>query len=548
MSDISSIKIGDTIYSIKDNIARNNIGTEFPIIYGTQTATTGAWTGVAPFDSLVDGQKILYFLPFAGSGDATLNLTLPDGSTTGAKNVYYTSTTRMTTHYSSGYFIPLTYHVNLTWGTSTTKYTGWWAFSDRTSDVAHIIQVGNLKLKAGTNGIFGTTLVMRTGDGLYESIVTSKTTATTKTKNPSGFYLDEIFFYKNSGSTITSGNTTEASALYKQGHNMDFRYSSNCGSTLVAYKPIYLVGTITNGLFYLDDVWWTQTLPTIQDGKVYIYIGEAYSTTQFCLSTNHHIFHFINGNIEPYVNLNNTLANFINRDRGKLRSDNTVHNQNEVLWGTDFDDLINTGLYVIRGNSSFPTTNAPPEFNNADNVCYVLVMKYNTDYIKQIALSVRDSNNIYVRTRTNSGWKPWSSLITTTGTNNETGTFTLIASESSGSTKYHTIEHIEGHYQLINAHFVYITAKFKITTTENNDTCRLVLNGLPFARNATISKSAPINIRPDKENTGAVYAVDACIANDNCVYIYSRKNDGKTQLYTNAATNDIFYISGTYAI
>ena len=67
MSDISSIKIGDTIYSIKDNIARNNIGTEFPIIYGTQTAATGAWTGVAPFDSLVDGQKILYFLPFAGS-------------------------------------------------------------------------------------------------------------------------------------------------------------------------------------------------------------------------------------------------------------------------------------------------------------------------------------------------------------------------------------------------------------------------------------------------------------------------------------------------
>lgn len=548
MSDISSIKIGDTIYSIKDNIARNNIGTEFPIIYGTQTDTTGAWTGVAPFDSLVDGQKILYFLPFAGSGDATLNLTLPDGSTTGAKNVYYTSTTRMTTHYGSGNFIPLTYHVNLQWGTSTTKYTGWWAFSDRTVDTANTIQVGNLKLTAGANGIFGGTLVMRTGDGLYESIVTSKSTAATKTKNPSGFYLDEIFFYNTDGSNITSGNTTGTYALYKQGHSMDFRYSSNCGSTLVAYKPIYLVGTITNGLFYLDDVWWTQTLPTIQDKKVYIYIGEAYSTTSYCLSNNHHIFHFINGNIEPYVNLNNTLANFINRDWGKLRSDNTVHNQTEVLWGTDFNDLIDTGLYAIRGNSSFPTTNAPPEFNNADNVCYVLVMKYNTTFFKQIALSVRESNNIYVRTHNNSGWNPWSSLITTTGTNNETGTFTLIASVSSGSTKYHTIEHIAGYYQLINEHFVYITAKFKITTTENNNTCILKLNGLPFARNATISKNTPINIRPDKGNTGAVYALDASIADGNCVYIYSRKNDGKTQLYTNAATNDIFYISGTYAI
>lgn len=548
MSDISSIKIGDTIYSIKDNIARNTIGTEFPIIYGTQTDTTGAWTGFAPFDSLVDGQKILYFLPFAGSGNATLNLTLPDGSTTGDTNVYYASTTRMSTHYGAGNFIPLTYHVNLQWGTSTTKYTGWWAFSDRTIDTANNIEVGNLKLKAGTNGIFGGTLIMRTGDGLYESIVTSKSTATTKTKNPSGFYLDEIFYYSSSGSAITSGNTTGTYVLYSQGHSMDFRYSSNCGSTLVAYKPIYLVGTITNGLFYLDDVWWTQTLPTKQDGKVYIYLGEACSTVNYCLSTNHHIFHFINGNIEPYVNLNNTLANFINRDCGKLRSDNTVHNQKEVLWGTDFDDLIDTGLYVIRGNSSFPTTNAPPGFDNTNNLCYVLVMKYSTNSIKQIVLSVRESNNIYVRTHTNSGWNPWSSLITTTGTNNETGTFTLIAPESSDSTKYHTIEHIEGYYQLINAHFVYITAKFKITTTENNDTCRLKLNGLPFARNTTISRNTTINIRPDKENTGAVYAVDACIADSNCVYIYSRKNDGKTQLYTNAATNDIFYISGTYAI
>lgn len=547
MSDISSIKIGDTIYSIKDNIARNNIGTEFPIIYGTQTATTGAWTGVAPFDSLVDGQKILYFLPFAGSGNATLDLTLPDGSTTGAKNVYYASATRMTTHYGAGNFIPLTYHVNFQWGTSTTKYTGWWAFSDRTTDIANNVQVSSLRLKAGANGIFGSTLVMRTGDGLYESIVTSRTTATTKTKNPSGFYLDEIFSYGGSD-TITSGNTTNTGYLYRQVNNTDFRYNSNCGSTLVANKPIYLVGRITNGLFYLSDVWWTQTLPTTQDGRVYIYIGEACGTVNYCLSNNHHIFHFINGSIEPYVNLNNTLANFINRDRGKLRSDNTVHNQNEVLWGTDFDDLIDSGLYVIRGSSSFPTTNAPPEFDNADNVCYVLVMKYTSSFIKQIALSVLESNNIYVRTYNNNGWKPWSSLITTTGTNNETGTFTLIASESSGSTKYHTIEHIEGYYQLINEHFVYITAKFKITTTENNDTCRLKLSGLPFARNATISKNTPINIRPDRENTGAVYAVDACIANDNCIYIYSRKNDGKTQFYTNAATNDIFYISGTYAI
>ena len=58
------------------------------VIVGTQTASTGAWTGVASFSSLQDGQQIVYWLPYAGSGNATLNLTLANGSTTGAKKVY----------------------------------------------------------------------------------------------------------------------------------------------------------------------------------------------------------------------------------------------------------------------------------------------------------------------------------------------------------------------------------------------------------------------------------------------------------------------------
>ena len=38
-------------------------------------------------------------MPFAGtSSGATLNLTLAGGGTTGAKNVYFESTTRFTTH------------------------------------------------------------------------------------------------------------------------------------------------------------------------------------------------------------------------------------------------------------------------------------------------------------------------------------------------------------------------------------------------------------------------------------------------------------------
>lgn len=95
------------------------------IIVGTQTAVTGSWTGIANFDILKDGQEITYWLPYAGSGNATLNLTLSGGNTTGAKNVYYSGTTRCTTHYAAGNIIRMVYRENVQIAGSG-SYTGWW--------------------------------------------------------------------------------------------------------------------------------------------------------------------------------------------------------------------------------------------------------------------------------------------------------------------------------------------------------------------------------------------------------------------------------------
>lgn len=78
-------------------------------VKGTQTAATGSWTGNIPIPALYDGLTIMYYLPYNGSGNATLNLTLSDGTTTGAKNCYY-SAGRLTTHYSAGQNVVMTYH------------------------------------------------------------------------------------------------------------------------------------------------------------------------------------------------------------------------------------------------------------------------------------------------------------------------------------------------------------------------------------------------------------------------------------------------------
>ncbi len=111
MAQISSITLpNNSKYDIKGSIHT---------VIGTQTAATGTWTGsLQTIDALYDGLTIAYWLPYNGSGNATLNLTLKNG-TTGAINCYYRGNTRLTTHYAAGDMIILTY-----WGAGKVKVSG----------------------------------------------------------------------------------------------------------------------------------------------------------------------------------------------------------------------------------------------------------------------------------------------------------------------------------------------------------------------------------------------------------------------------------------
>lgn len=77
-------------------------------IVGTQTVQTGSWTGATRDSSLQAGKTIAYKLPLDGNGNATLNLTLSNGNTTGPKEVYL-NTTRVTTHFGANSVIQMTY-------------------------------------------------------------------------------------------------------------------------------------------------------------------------------------------------------------------------------------------------------------------------------------------------------------------------------------------------------------------------------------------------------------------------------------------------------
>jgi hypothetical protein len=156
--------------------------------------------------------------------------------------------------------------------------------------------LGATKLKAGTNAsnasattVYRWTLIMKKTAGsnpTWVSLVTSSSTGTSKTRYTGGLYPDQIFYMSANYSSSPYGYTTGATIGDSYAAlGFDLRCSTNCGSTLAIGKPVYLVGEINplDGLFYLDSTWWTQTEPTTENGKTYIYLGNAYSTTNVYL-------------------------------------------------------------------------------------------------------------------------------------------------------------------------------------------------------------------------------------------------------------------------
>lgn len=78
-------------------------------VKGTQSASTFAWTGNIDVSALYNGLTIAYYLPYSSTSLATLNLTLTNGSKTGAVNCYVNGTTRISNQYAAGSVITLTY-------------------------------------------------------------------------------------------------------------------------------------------------------------------------------------------------------------------------------------------------------------------------------------------------------------------------------------------------------------------------------------------------------------------------------------------------------
>jgi len=320
-------------------------------IVGTQTASTNAWTGRASFASLVDGQTILYWLPFAGTSTAaTLNLTLSGGGTTGAKAVYINSTTRCTTHIAAGNMVQMVYRVSVTIGTAT--YTGWWisrALNDNTYDRIRF----NNAVKAKT-AISASRLIVGDSGGFFHLAAGSV------------FDVDKPILWAVSAITAAATGTNN----YLSYPSVTLRNNTSSTWTATQYETLYLSGTLAGNIFTVGSGDWLTTNPT-DESLTYISLGYMYSTYQMYLYPEHPMYRIVGGVLKAVSQIayeatvkaedarteadetKQTLLRVVRIDSEGLHVGDNQNTNNEVLIDSEAVNVVTGGVMESKFTGSY---------------------------------------------------------------------------------------------------------------------------------------------------------------------------------------------------
>lgn len=291
-------------------------------MYECITATTdtrGHWTGTIPgVTELYDGLVIhvRFTTAYYGNGEGYNTL---DINNLGPKLIWYRYGSILTSHWGSNAEVTLTYRttagsykVSKTTGelTNGTTYTdGWVADYAYYSDTNWLATAYYFRFKVHESGYLGRyMLVMKCPNGTITGLSTNTTTNGNTLTNKSMFtgplLIDNVFYYRTTtafaaNAVLTSSTDNQMCENYGA---IDARYTFNCGTTLTANKPFFIVGSIGNdGYFHLDVTQpWALEYPTTEDNKIYIYVGYTYSTYQIWLDVNNPAYIYKNGKLQLY--------------------------------------------------------------------------------------------------------------------------------------------------------------------------------------------------------------------------------------------------------
>lgn len=271
-------------------------------IVGTQTAATAVWKGVTKDSTLRVGKVIAYYLPYAGTSTAaTLNLTLADGTTTGAIDVRRTATSTVTTQFAADNVLIMIYDGHY-WKVSA-------YYDTNTNTIAYQVRTNSGTLPM-TDIVYRYRLLFMNADNT-KWVPANKSTSTNATAkrdtcqtpiNPFG----AIVYYGTTASVAAGSNPSAANLWQQYGITLGYSFNRTGAALVLDYpKPIYLkCSPQSDGSAIIDaETPYVQTLPSTEDGKIYIYLGIAYSATSIELRIEHPVYYYKNGAIRQWLNL-----------------------------------------------------------------------------------------------------------------------------------------------------------------------------------------------------------------------------------------------------
>lgn len=316
-----------TNYSLTTTLQTNkSIARGIEYIVGTQTSATSSWLGTSTdtgctSGTIYTGKTIIYHLPVASSSSAsTLNLTLPDGTTTGAITIYRLASSTVTTTFGVDCDILMVFD-GIHWKVN--------AYVDsNTNTIGYQLRTEKSNyINGGSASIYRYQLLVETENGLEAFTSTSNKTGTTKTQLSPNYIPGGDIRYYGSTTEITSGSAIGTSALWQQ-YYLDLRYSFNITSTtLTTNKPVYIKMSVNND-GTLSPVYsansgghpLTQALPTTEDNYVYVKLGQAYSGYQIQLEMLHPMYEYKNGKIQLFTSGNNVTKTYVDTIVGTIEN------------------------------------------------------------------------------------------------------------------------------------------------------------------------------------------------------------------------------------
>lgn len=232
---------------------------------------------------------------------STTNFTL-NVNGLGAKPVYVSNadSTRVSSAYSSATTWLFIYNEDRVSGGCWDAYYG----QVNSNTIGYQVRT-NSSTKTVTGKCYRYRLLFTSADGSQyvpanESTSTNATASRTTCTTPIDPFGD-IRYYGTT--TALSANGSPSATILWQQYVVTLGYSfNNTGAALAmtAKKPVYLRCTPqANGSAVMD--YWTHTLPSSEDGKIYIFLGVAIDATTMELNLHHPVYYYKDGAIQLWT-------------------------------------------------------------------------------------------------------------------------------------------------------------------------------------------------------------------------------------------------------